>query len=317
MKKTNLKKRWICFAAAGAVCLVIGFSLSGCSQKIEESVLKSEMTEEKSETVKGKSTLTVSDGKEKTAVKEKKTPEPDKKLQKNAEPSESSAVKDDKNRSAASKEETKRAIVVKKEEKPPETASQESSVKEDGDHPAETEKTEEPETVEVPVQNSETPEPAKEEHHHAYYIVGETAPTCTSAGKRTYACSCGLTYDDPIFMIDHDWVPVTEIVHHDAEIKPAWDEQVSEAWDEPVYENHSICNGCGIDLDVLEQNGMDRDDHIWEEHDGMNGWHDEKVQVDTIHHEAETVHHPEEIISPAWDEEIVTGYCCSVCGTVK
>ena len=319
MKKTNLKKRWIGFAAASVSCLVIGLCLSACSQKIEESVLKSEATEEQSGTAKEKDASSISSGKEKTAEKDKTTVVPDKKEQKKSEPSGKSAVKDDKDAAVDSKEKAEQSASVKKIEKPEKTDDQkpENNESQDPKNTEDQEKTEEPAQVKEPDTPVQTPEPAKEEHHHAYYVVGETAPTCTSAGKRTYACSCGLTYDDSIPMTDHNWIPVIEIRHHDAEVKAAWDEVVSEAWDEPVYESHSFCNGCGIDLDELEASGTDRGDHIWDEHDGMNGWHDENVQVDTIHHDAETVHHPEEVISPAWDEEIVTGYVCSVCGTAK
>ena len=115
-------------------------------------------------------------------------------------------------------------------------------------------------------------------------------------------------------MVDHNWTAQTKTIHHDAEVKPAWDEVVSEAWDEPVYESHAICNKCGLDLTAT---GTDSMVHIDEVHDGAAGWHDEKVQTGTVHHEAETVHHPEKTLSPAWDEEVVTGYVCSVCGAQK
>ncbi|MBR3397039.1 MAG: hypothetical protein IKG70_04215 [Lachnospiraceae bacterium] len=319
MNKTNLKKRWIGFGVIGVSCLVIGLSLSGCSQKMEESVLKSEVTEEQSEPVKAKETKAVSSETDTSVLKDRPAKVPAKEDQKKTEPSKSPTKKTDPDTVKDSEEKTEQTASVKKVEKPEKEEDQKPEDKEtqDSQDMAAPEKPEEPEPVQEPETPAQTPEPEKEEHHHTYFIAGETAPTCTSVGKRTYACSCGLTYDEPIAMLDHDWVPVTETVHHDAEVKPAWDETVSEAWDEPVYENHSFCNVCGIDLDVLEQNGTDRGDHIWDDHDGMAGWHDEDVQVDTIHHKAENVHHSEEVISPAWDEEVVTGYRCSVCGTVR
>ena len=128
----------------------------------------------------------------------------------------------------------------------------------------------------------------------------------------------------------HSWVPVTEYIHHDAQYvhhdavyhTETWDEQVlvQDAWDEPVYEIHSFCTVCGADI-----TWVDPGDHAFEKHDGASGWHDESVQVDTIHHEAvyETVTHEEqvkdsdawdELVAEAWEEEIVTGYVCSGCG---
>ncbi len=293
---------------AFAGCLVIGICIAGCGTKIEEAVLKSEVAEESKEEPLSKKTVIVTPKPEKTVKPQKPSSETDRKEQKKKEPSNRPAEGADKNEVTASEKKTEVIVPIKKEEEPEKASEQKQE-----------EKQEEPPAVKEPSPESETPAPAKEpvEHHHSYYVAGETAPSCNAAGKRTYACSCGLTYDDPIPMTDHNWIPVIEIRHHDAEIKVAWDEVVSDAWDEPVFESHSFCNGCGIDLDELEAKGTDRDDHIWDEHDGMNGWHDENVQVDTIHHEAETVHHPEEVISPAWDEEVVTGYVCSVCGTAK
>lgn len=325
MKKTNFKKRWIGFAAVSVCCLVIGLCMPACSHEAEEAVLKSETTEEKSETVRAEETSAAPAEEKKTISKDKPTSVPVKEEQKKDKPFHSPYGKTDPKQAGDSEEKPGQTGEAKKMEEPEKTAEPEKveEQKTDGIESMDTEnidvqeKPEDPVPVEEPETSDPTPEPVEEEHHHAYYVAGETAPTCTSAGKRTYACSCGLTYDDPISMLDHAWAPVADSVHHEAEVKPAWDETVSEAWDEPVYESHSICNGCGIDLDVLEQNGTDRDDHIWDEHEGMNGWHDEKVQVDTIHHEAETVHHPEEVISRAWDEEVVTGYRCSVCGTVR
>ena len=319
MKKTNLKKRWIGFALTGVACLALGLSLSACNQKTEESVLKSEVIKEQRETVKEKDTSSVSTEKRKTVPTDKLTSVPLKKEQKTTETSGKADVKGGKDIATDTKEKTVWTDSVKEVETAEKGDEQEAKEKETTDfvNAEATEIQEDPASLEECKTPAPNPEPAREEHHHTFYIADETAPTCTSAGKRSYSCSCGLVYEAPVSMLEHDWVPITGIVHHDAKVKPAWDETVSEAWDEPVYENHSFCNACGADLDVLEQNGTDRGDHIWDDHDGMSGWHDEDVQVDTIHHEAETVHHPEEVISPPWDEEVVIGYRCSVCGTVK
>lgn len=56
-----------------------------------------------------------------------------------------------------------------------------------------------------------------------------------------------------------------------------------------------------------------------------SSWHDEWVQVGTIHHDAETtvVHHEatghnEQVVDQeAWDETVTTGYKCSGCGATK
>lgn len=164
----------------------------------------------------------------------------------------------------------------------------------------------------------------------------------------------------------HAWVPVTKKVHHDATYKTvwvqdtaawdetvvtkaAWDESVlvseawdetvvtKEAWDEPQLEWCGICNECGH----VFRAGEDINEHMaagcW------SSWHDEWVQVGTVHHDAETtvvhhdavyntVHHDAEttvvhheatghneqvVDQAAWDEDVVTGYKCSGCGATK
>ena len=94
----------------------------------------------------------------------------------------------------------------------------------------------------------------------------------------------------------HAWVPITTTVHHDATYKTvwvqdsaAWDETVvtKEAWDEPQLEWCSICNACGHVFRAGEDLPAHMAEGCW------SSWHDEWVQVGTIHHDAETtvVHH--------------------------
>ena len=132
--------------------------------------------------------------------------------------------------------------------------------------------------------------------------------------------------------------------------KAAWDEQVlvqdaydenvmiSDAYDEPVYAWVEICNACGHKF--LDPN-EDINEHMaagcW------SSWHGEWMQVGTTHHDAvyqtvhheatyQTVHHEAEttivhhdatghneqtVDQAAWDETVITGYTCSVCGAAK
>lgn len=165
----------------------------------------------------------------------------------------------------------------------------------------------------------------------------------------------------------HNWVAVTKTVHHDAVTsqvwkedsaawdetvvtKAAWDEQVlsqaaydeqvlvSEAYDEPVYGWVGVCNACGHHFWTADD---DVDVHM---HQGCwSSWHDEWLQIGTIHHDAvyntvhhdavyTTVHHDAEttvvhhdatghyetvVTQAAWDETVTTGYKCSGCGATK
>ena len=126
----------------------------------------------------------------------------------------------------------------------------------------------------------------------------------------------------------HAWVPVTTTVHHDATYKTvwvqdsaAWGETVvtKEAWDEPQLEWCGVCNECGHVFRAGEDILVHMESGCW------SSWHDEWVQVGTIHHDAETtvVHHEatghnEQVVDQeAWDETVTTGYKCSGCGATK
>ena len=132
--------------------------------------------------------------------------------------------------------------------------------------------------------------------------------------------------------------------------KAAWDEQVlvqdaydenvmiSDAYDEPVYAWVGVCNECGHKfLDPNEDIGDHMEAGCW------SSWHGEWMQVGTTHHDAvyqtvhheatyQTVHHEAEttivhhdatghneqtVDQAAWDETVITGYTCSVCGAAK
>lgn len=117
----------------------------------------------------------------------------------------------------------------------------------------------------------------------------------------------------------HAWTPQTTTINHPA---TGHNEQVliKDAWTEykPIYETVAIevCGNCGADCT------SDPAGHI-KEHmlngTGQYGTHTEYVQKQTG---TETVTHPAEYTtkwiedSPAWSEEVVTGYTCS-CGASK
>lgn len=120
----------------------------------------------------------------------------------------------------------------------------------------------------------------------------------------------------------HEWIPITEIIHHDAvyETVPVYEEQQildAEAWDEEVPTGKAIysCLGCDyetFDFQELLEHCIDNDHSYWC-----------RPLMETIHHEAE--YHTEKVkvgeerilVTEAWDEEIITGYQCSECGKVK
>lgn len=121
---------------------------------------------------------------------------------------------------------------------------------------------------------------------------------------------------------EHDFnIPVYKTIHHDE--VGHWEEKqvlVKDAWDEEVTEWVYVCNGCGMkfspteyETDVAALEALD--DHQWESTDtNCQGYHSEKVVVDTIHHETEYETEKKWIIdTAAFDEEVVDYYECE-CG---
>ena len=128
-------------------------------------------------------------------------------------------------------------------------------------------------------------------HVHKYNSgVVTKEPTCTDTGIKTYTCVNGdYSYDEKIPALGHNPVQRTETV------------TVKEAWDEPVLEPRYICNGCGEQF----TNTTDVCRHILAvPNDKCGNYYLDYVQVNTIHHPAET--------------ETRTYKVCSRCGdTVK
>ena len=120
---------------------------------------------------------------------------------------------------------------------------------------------------------------------------------------------------------EHHWVKKTRTVHHEDghyETKQTGTETVTDndAWDEPVYESVCRCTACGAEF-------SDEDDaayHVVAEHNNEASWSVRDVQVDTIHHPAETHEEPvyeEQWVDDSWDEEVSDGYYCDGCGATK
>ena len=202
--------------------------------------------------------------------------------------------------------------------------------------------------------------------------AASTATPTTSLAPTTAAptSSTPTTAAPTTIAHTHTWTPVTKKVHHDATYKTvwvqdtaawdetvitkeAWDESVlvseawdetvvtKDAWDEPVYEWVPVCNACGHVFPVGGGSTEDILDHM--EAGCWSSWHDEQIQVGSVHHDAETtvvhhdavyntVHHDAEttvihhdatghyeqvIDQAAWDEDVVIGYKCSGCSATK
>lgn len=123
--------------------------------------------------------------------------------------------------------------------------------------------------------NKPSEKPTEKPHVHKYNSgVVTKAPTCTDTGVKTYTCVDGDdSYTETIPALEHNPVQRTETV------------TTKEAWDEPVLEPRYICNGCGKSFKTAEEVGC----HILAiPNDKCGSYYSDAVQVNTIHHPAET-----------------------------
>ena len=129
-------------------------------------------------------------------------------------------------------------------------------------------------------------------HVHKYNSgIVTKEPTCTDTGVKTYTCVDGdYSYDEKIPALGHNPVQRTETV------------TTKEAWDEPVLEPRYICNGCGKSFKTEEEVGVHLILANRENPDTPCGnYHSEAVQVNTIHHPAETETHTYKVCSRCGD----------------
>lgn len=110
-------------------------------------------------------------------------------------------------------------------------------------------------------------------------------------------------------------IPVTQKVHHDAVTKTETFAVVDQAaYDEPIYESHQVCKVCGKDFGKGENATVEAINHSVET---GHSYHSTSVKVGTKHHDAITHQETKTIVvTPAYDEEKITGYRCS-CGKTK
>ena len=105
-------------------------------------------------------------------------------------------------------------------------------------------------------------------------------------------------------------IPITQTVKHDAtgHYEKVW-VQDSAAWDEDIYENRTICNGCGKDIT--------NENPVVHSAECGSSYSNKPVKVGTKHHEA-TGHYENKWVQDeaAWTETKTVGWKCS-CGAKK
>ena len=142
---------------------------------------------------------------------------------------------------------------------------------------------------------------------------------------------------------EHVWQDITEVIHHEAEyetihhaevghyeavvVQQAWDEEVTEE----VTSRHDICKGCGLDMTEAGFSQSDISNHMMQhaladEKDGHYTETRTSIITSTVHHDAvteqrwvvdEAAYDEQVLVKEAWDETIISGQRCTVCGSTK
>lgn len=106
----------------------------------------------------------------------------------------------------------------------------------------------------------------------------------------------------------HNWVPVTKTVHHDAEYKTVHhDAEYKTVHHDAEYKTVYVCNNCGEQFDTDAELDAHMKAHFF---DGCQSYHTAKVVTQQAWDE-------QVLVKGAWDETVTTGYRCSTCGATK
>lgn len=160
-------------------------------------------------------------------------------------------------------------------------------------------------TEDTPKLAESTPKPTeKPAHSHNYTGVVTTQPTCTTAGVKTFTCSCGASYTESIGKTAHDYsIPITQTVHHE-------DQYEAVRREIPAY--YVFICGCGERFN---------DGNEWDAHSAANieanGPFIACAGAYNIEEHPASYTYDYVLTTPAYDSEEIVGYKCSVCGSTK
>lgn len=130
---------------------------------------------------------------------------------------------------------------------------------------------------------------SKPAHTHSYSSSVTKQPTCSSAGTRTYTCSCGRSYTESIPATGaHKWKDQYEL----QKIPAQTHEEPYTVW---------ICNGCNTEF----TNSKDISRHVM------------AVFGDACSNYTSTVRYETVIDAPAREENVYVGAKCETCGAWK
>ena len=131
--------------------------------------------------------------------------------------------------------------------------------------------------------------PSQPVHTHSYSSAVTKQPTCSSAGTRTYTCSCGKSYTESIPATgNHTWKDQYELQKIPAQTH-----------EEPI--GIEICNGCGEEFTSIK----DAAQHV------------AAVFGDSCSSYTSTVRYETVTDVPAKEENVYIGTKCTTCGAWK
>lgn len=156
----------------------------------------------------------------------------------------------------------------------------------------------------APSSSAPLPSAAETAHVHSWQPVFQTV--------RHEAVTHVVHHEAETHTVHHD--ALTHVIRHEAETHTVFHEAETHTvhheetghWE--LFERHSICSVCGLDLSIeyLEGRLPEIGIHSLDAHDGAAGWHSEWVAVDRFHPGGSSDAYRQDWItdSPAWDETV-------------
>lgn len=256
--------------------LLVAAMLACGSQPVTESESQAETVVETLESETEKMTAAESESVETETEKQSETKEASKEKTKETE----KQSKKDSDKKKESKEKDKVADASKTQaskEKPSKTGNQGGKVSQQPQAPA-SQKPQQPQTQAPAVQEPQQPQTQAPATQEPQQPQTQAPVTQEPQQPQTQAPA-----------VQEPQQPQTQAPETQAPHVHTWVVNVP-AWDEEVYESHNFCNGCGADITGNE-------DHIFWCGPNGSGYHADRVQTGTIHHDAT--------------------YICSGCGATK
>ena len=171
-----------------------------------------------------------------------------------------------------------------------------------------------PEATEVPAPTS-TPAPAAP-------ATPASTPAPTKKPAPATPAPTPAPPQKPAETHTHSWTQQTKTVHHDevTEQVKVIDQPATEGWyEEGTYREAVVCQGCEVQFSTVGDWSDHANFYFWEYYDESHSCYrvDMWREPGAYHEGTPEVSHTEtRVVTPAWDETVITGYTCA-CGATK